>query len=294
MVREVLHALKVSPGMRVIDATVNGGGHSEELAKLLKGEGTLLSIDHDRGALERARKRLEPYGTLVRFAQSNFKDIVRCANEAGIEKADAVLFDLGFSSNQLDASGRGFSFLKDEPLLMTYKETPEITDFTARDIVNSWEESTIADVIYGYGEERHARRIARAIVAARKKSQLETTFDLTRVIEDAVGKRRGKINPATKTFQALRIAVNDELSSLTQGLHGALNLLAPSGCIAVISFHSLEDRIVKNIFRDAQKLGKGNASKKPLVADSKEIKDNPRARSAKLRTFIANSRNESF
>lgn len=283
---EVLDALKVTPGMIVIDATVNGGGHSEQIALRLAGRGKLLCIDQDASALAAARERLAAFGALVCFAESNFKNIRDVAAEVGIERADALLFDLGFSSNQLEHSGRGFSFQKDEPLLMTYRKDPDLGEVTARDVVNDWSEATLADIIYGFGEERQARKIARAIVTSRVEHPIETTSELVRVIEAAIP-RRGKIHPATKTFQAIRIAVNDELSSLSTALQASLKLLAPHGTLAVISFHSLEDRIVKQAFKAAVQQGLGTASKKPITANSKERTTNPRARSAKLRVFQA-------
>jgi 16S rRNA (cytosine1402-N4)-methyltransferase len=286
MTEEVLQALALKPGSVLIDATINGGGHSEAMLRALSGDLKILGIDRDASALRRARERLAQYIGAVKFCESNFKDMERCATETGVVSPDAILFDLGLSSDQLTTSGRGFSFKEDEPLLMTFAEHPGETDFTAAHILNEWGEATIADILFGYGEERQARRIAKAIVARRKKKPFETTHDVVSVIEEVVH-RRGRIHPATKTFQALRIAVNDELTSIREGLTVALRLIAPQGRIAVISFHSLEDRVVKTTFREAQQKGLGATLKKPVFPSSKEVSKNPRARSAKLRLFTA-------
>ncbi|MEK7104808.1 MAG: 16S rRNA (cytosine(1402)-N(4))-methyltransferase RsmH, partial [Patescibacteria group bacterium] len=205
----------------------------------------------------------------------------------------AIIFDLGLSSDQLENSGRGFSFMKDEPLLMTMKENPLPEDLTAIDIVNTWGEKSLADIIYGYGEEKFSRRIARGIVEARVKNKIETTWDLIKVIENNVpiayrkGHAKGRarrLHCATKTFQALRIAVNDELGALQTGLEKGFKVLNRGGRMAVISFHSLEDRIVKRFYKEKQKKGEVILiNKKPIIPKKEEIKNNPRSRSAKLR-----------
>ena len=203
-----------------------------------------------------------------------------------MKTVDAIIFDLGLSSDQLEISGRGFSFTKDEPLLMTMKESPNDEDLTAKEIVNTWEERNLADIIYGYGEERFSRRIAKAIVEARKENEIKTTFELVKIIEGSVpgSYKRGKIHFATRTFQALRIAVNDELGALEEGLAGGLKILKNEGRMGVISFHSLEDRIVKRFFREMKDEGKIKIiNKKPIIAGKEELILNKRSRSAKLR-----------
>ena len=203
---------------------------------------------------------------------------------------DGIIFDLGLSSDQLENSGRGFSFMKDEPLLMQMKnsgkENPSLEDTTAKEVVNTWEEKSLADIIYGYGEERYSRRIAKAIVEARKSGEIKTTFDLVKIIESAVPAvyKRGRLHYATRTFQALRIAVNDELGVLKEGLEKGFNALKKGGRMSVISFHSLEDRITKKFFKELEKEKKAKLiNKKPILAGDEELKNNPRSRSAKLR-----------
>ena len=213
---------------------------------------------------------------------------------------NAILLDLGLSSDELENSGRGFTFQKDEPLLMTMGD-PAKYPFTAATIVNSWKEEDIANVIFGYGEDRYARRIARAIVAYREKKSIETSGELAEIVKSAVptfgrsfNGRPAKIHPATKTFQALRIAVNDELGALKEGLAKGYERLAPGGKMAVISFHSLEDRIVKEFFKDKAKKERSKEgkkadqiiTKKPIIASPQEIAENPRSRSAKLRIIL--------
>jgi len=210
--------------------------------------------------------------------------------DVAIAQVDAVLLDLGISSDQLTGtegagSGRGFSFRYDEPLQMTLASSLETDALTAAEIVNTWSEESLADIIYGFGEERKARVIARALVAAREKKVIETTTELADIVSQAV-RSRGKTHPATKTFQALRIAVNDELGALQDGLAAAKEVLSPGGRIAIITFHSLEDRIVKRVFREWERAGLGVVlQKKPYTADSDEVAANPRSRSAKLRGF---------
>lgn len=285
---EAIEALKVTKGSRVIDGTINGGGHSRKIVELMEGSGTLLGIDLDASALARAKETIGKSAVEVHLFEGNFADMTRFAAEIGVETFTGVLLDLGLSSNQLEESGRGFSFQKDEPLLMTLRSRVRPDAFTAEDIVNTWEEETIADIIYGYGEERFARRIAKGIAQARKEAPITTTARLVEVIRNSTPPpyHRGKPHFATRTFQALRIAVNDELESLRRGLDAALTLLAPGGRLAVISFHSIEDRIVKTTFLAAQKNGRGTIiTKKPIIPTEEETARNPRARSAKLRIF---------
>ncbi len=287
LLQETIDGLALSAGKVAIDATTGGGGHTQALAQAVGPKGTVLAIDRDTDNIARARKRLTNLQAEIHFVLGNFRDIEALAQKAGITAADAIVFDLGWSSFHLD-SGRGFSFKQDEPLLMTYEATPSSETLTAKEIVNTWEEEHIADILYGFGEERFSRRIARAIAAARKEQSIETTGQLVAIIESAVPGwyKHGKIHPATRTFQALRIAVNDELEALERGLSGALSLLANSGRIAVISFHSLEDRIVKRFFKDKQADGWGEiCTKRPITASREEIQQNPRSRSAKLRIF---------
>jgi 16S rRNA (cytosine1402-N4)-methyltransferase len=285
---EILEALNLKQGDTVVDATVNTGGHSKKICDQLGEKGILIGIDLDSSSLLKAEENLDSAKCRVFLQQGNFRNIDSILEVAGIHEANSVLFDLGMSSNQLLESGRGFSFQKDEPILMTFKDDPSDEELTAKEIVNNWDEENIADIIYGYGEERFARRIARAIVESRKKKKVERTTDLVTIIESAVPKwyRSKKIHCATRTFQALRIAVNDEISALREGLDKAFKALAGGGRIAVITFHSIEDRVVKKFFINLSREGKGMVvTKKPIVPTSEEVEKNPRARSAKLRVF---------
>lgn len=287
LMKEVLEALALRPSDTVVDATLGGGGHFIALLAALGEGGTIIGIDADRAAVERGReayaadRRTErPVAHLV---NDNFRNLSRILERLGVGHADAILFDLGWSGFQISAP-RGFSFQSDEPLLMNYSESGE----TAADIVNSSSETALADLIFTYGEERFARPIARAIVEARSKKRILTTGALVAAIKAGTPARyhKQKIHPATKTFQALRIAVNDEVGALREGLSAAINSLAPGGRLAIISFHSIEDRIVKSMLRDAAREGLGALTpKKPIVPTRTEILHNRRARSAKLRVF---------
>lgn len=283
---EAIAALNLARGSSVLDATINGGGHSVEICRRLDGSGVLLGIDLDRDALEKASVRLQDCGVTVHLKEGNYAQMEHLAHAVGVTSFDAILFDLGLSSNQLEEAGRGFSFMRNEPLVMTFSASASEDAITAREIVNEWEETTIADVLYGYGEERFARRIAKAIVEARRQNPIETTNDLVAIIERATPRpyHRLRAHPATKSFQALRIAVNDELESIRKGIEASLRLLAPKGRLAIITFHSIEDRIVKVAFVAAEKERIATVlTKKPIVPTKAEIENNPRARSAKLR-----------
>lgn len=286
---EVVEGLNLSPGNVVIDATVGTGGHAEAIAQRIGKTGMLLAIDVDEHSLALSRERLKDAPGKIIYVRGNFRHLKDLVREAGIREADGVVFDLGWHARQLQ-SGRGFSFKSDEPLLMTLSSDAE-GKITAKDIIADWDEDEIAKLIREYGEERFAGRIARAIVEARTKTSIETARELADIIFGAVPAfyRRGRLHPATRTFQALRIAVNDELGALAEGLDAALDILAPGGRVAAITFHSLEDRIVKRALRDAEDHGRGvRITKKPITPAFDEKKKNPRARSAKLRVFEKN------
>lgn len=283
LLQEVLEYLHIHEGNIVLDATLGGGGHSKHMAAAAGATGTLIGFDADSAAIARAQAALQEAPGTVVLVHSNFKQVASVLDQKGITGINAALFDLGYSSDQLQ-SGRGFTFLKDEPLNMTLSNDPEAV--TAFDAVNTWSEQSIADILYGWGEERYARRIAKEIVRTRAQAPIATTFQLVAAIERAVPKAytRGKIHPATKTFQALRIAVNDEIQTIATALQDVLPHMAPNGRIAVISFHSIEDRVIKNTFRQWEKEGKAQrVTKKPILPSAQEVADNPRARSAKLR-----------
>jgi 16S rRNA (cytosine1402-N4)-methyltransferase len=287
LLHEVIEGLAIEPSDTVVDTTLGGAGHAREIAARLGPKGTLIGFDLDAEAIARAKDALKDASCTVHLVEANFRHIGKELGLLGITSVSKVLFDLGWSAYQLDA-GRGFSFLRDEPLEMTYgiSSLEEKKILTASTIVNEWAEESLADIIYGWGEERYSRRIARAIVAYREKKKIDTSRELAEVIKGAVavGYRHGRIHPATRTFQALRIAVNDELGALKEGLEGAWRMLKSTGRIAVISFHSIEDRLVKQKFMEWEKAGEGlRITKKPLVAGREELEENPRARSAKVR-----------
>ncbi len=267
----------------VVDATFGGGGHTREICKRHK-HVRVVAIDNDAGTWARAHDTFETCN--ISFHNTNFSEIDTALLKEGIEAVDGIVFDLGLSSDQLETSGRGFSFKKDEPLVMTMKEHPSLEDLTAHDVVNEWSEESLTEIVRGYGEEKFAKRIAKAIIQARALAPIDTTFDLVQVIEHAVPAvyRRGRVHFATRTFQAIRIAVNDELRKIEEGLMKGFESLKVGGRLSVISFHSLEDRIVKRFYIKKQKEGVAVViNKKVIVPESEEIKENPRARSAKLR-----------
>ena len=283
MVKEALTLLDLHKGQLVVDATLGMGGHSEALLKAA--DIKLIALDADASATRSGEERLKRFGKRVAIINANFGDLEKVLTHEGVEHIDKIIFDLGWNREQL-ASGRGFSFLRDEPLLMSYGEKPA-SGFTAADILNTWEEKVIADVLFGYGEERYARRIAKAIIARRDIKPFETTFELVEVIRDAVPAhyRHGRLHVATKSFQALRIAVNDELGAIEKGMRGAWKMLSPGGRAVIISFHSIEDRLIKKTFAALAKKDGRLLVKKPLVPTQSEIMNNPSARSAKMRAI---------
>lgn len=276
---ELISGLKIKENETVVDGTLGSGGHSLEICK--KG-GKIIGIDADKKAIERSEEVLKECE--VKFVQDNFRNIDKILDSLGINQVDKILFDLGFNSEQL--IGKGFSFQKDEPLIMTYKENPGKGDITAREIVNNWDEETLRNIFLGYGGEKFSRVIAKKIVELRKERPIESTFDLVEIIKKAVPVwyRHKRIHFATKVFQALRIAVNDEIGALEEGLEKGFQRLEHWGRMAVISFHSLEDRTVKRYFKDLNKEKLAYiVTKKPIRPSREEILKNPRSRSAKLR-----------
>ncbi len=297
MLNECIDGLKIKPNGIYVDATLGMGGHSYEIARRLK-SGRLISIDRDIKAMERAVIRLEPLMDRITLVHGNFRDMNAILNDLGIEKVDGILFDLGVSSPQLDESERGFSYMTDAPLDMRMDQGDSVT---ASDIVNNWTYESLKRIFYDFGEERYAPRIAEAIVRYRENKKIETTLHLVDIIKSAMpgSALREAQHPAKRTFQAIRIAVNEELEAVSEVLGTAANRLGPGGRLAVISFHSLEDRIVKNAIasrengctcpRDFPICVCGftqtlrNISKKPMLPSQAEIEENPRSRSAKLR-----------
>lgn len=281
---EVLSGLQPRPGGFYIDGTVGAGGHASGILERSSPDGRLLGMDLDPVALEAARVRLAIYGERVQLVQASYTRMAEFAPEAS---ASGILLDLGLSSLQMDDPARGFSFQHDGPLDMRYDPRAELT---AAEIVNEWPAEDLAHILFEYGEERHSRRIAKAIHAARP---VHTTRELAEIVSRTVGGRREKIHPATRTFQALRIAVNGELESIQAALPMAVTLLAPGGRLAVIAFHSLEDRLIKQFIRRLARASHPDdasfvpslreVTRRPVEASAAEVAANPRARSAKLR-----------
>jgi 16S rRNA (cytosine1402-N4)-methyltransferase len=294
-----VESLSLKNGDVVVDGTLGGAGHALAIAKQIGTGGTLIGVDADNDAVSRARDvladalptgktsppdALTGTGPTVILINDNFRNLKSALQTHGVVQVDKVLFDLGWSGFQLSA-GRGFSFKSDEPLSMTYSQSQTLT---AGVIVNTWQQQSIEDVLRGFGEERYAKRIAERIVRERENRAISTARDLAEIVKAAVpaSYRHAKIHPATKTFQALRIAVNDEFGALTEGMEGAWQVLRSGGRLAIISFHSSEDRIVKHRFAVWAREGQGNlVTRKPIVPSDAELKENPRARSAKLRVI---------
>ncbi len=298
--KETIEGLKIKEDGIYIDGTVGGAGHSTGIAQRLGKNGRLICLDQDNDAIETARERLKTFGEKVTVIKSNYSQIGKVAQDLQIEKVDGILIDIGVSSYQLDNVERGFSYMKDAPLDMRMdRDNP----LSAKEVVNSYSEDELFGIIKEYGEERFAKSIASRICQSRKEKPIETTMELAGIIRSAIPAkyRQNGANPAMRTFQAIRIEVNDELGILERSLDDMIALLKDGGRLAVITFHSLEDRIVKNAFRTAEnpcicppqfpvcvcgRKSKGRViTKKPLIPDEGEIEKNIRAHSAKLRIF---------
>ena len=286
LLQEVLDGLSIENRDTILDATLNRGGHSIAFCSVAKNL-EIIGLDADSEAVAAATEAFEKSGKKsckYTFVVSNFRRLDSVLDKLNISGVNKILFDLGLSSDQLNSSGRGFSFKGNEPLNMAFDGGG--SDITAEIVVNEWEEGNIADILHGFGEERFGRRIARSIVEARDEKRITTTKQLVDILQKAIPTRHreGKLHYATRTFQALRIAVNDELGALTEGLDKGYGKLKAGGRMAVISFHSLEDRIVKRFFKEKER-GEGSMiiTKKPITPSEDEVKKNPRSRSAKLR-----------
>lgn len=297
LLHESVDALQIKPDGVYVDGTLGGGGHSEQIAMRLRG-GKLICIDQDERAIERASRRLEIYMDRITIVHGNFRELGEILDRLQVQRVDGMLFDLGVSSPQLDETERGFSYMHDAPLDMRMDETQS---FTAREVINGWPEERLRRILFEYGEERYASRIASAIVRRREERPIETTTELSDLIRSAMpaAALREKQHPAKRSFQAIRIAVNDELNALSDMLGVAAERLATGGRLAVISFHSLEDRIVKNAIASREKgctcprdfpvctcgfvQTLRSVTRKPIIASGEELEENPRARSAKLR-----------
>ena len=300
MLEEVIESLAIKPNGIYVDGTLGGAGHSSEIAKRLGPEGRLIGIDQDGEAIAAATKRLEPYKDRVTIVRSNYAQMCQVLKELGISKVDGILLDLGVSSYQLDNAERGFTYREDVPLDMRMDQRQTKT---ARDIVNEYSEMELYQMIRNYGEDKFAKNIAKHIVAARQEAPVETTGQLIEIIKAAIPKkvRATGGHPAKKTFQAIRIELNHELDVLKNNLEDMIDILDDEGRIAIITFHSLEDRIVKNIFRTCERPcicppefpvcvcgreSKGKViTRKPIVPGREELEENSRSKSAKLRVF---------
>ncbi len=298
LLSETIDALCIKPDGVYVDGTVGGAGHSLRIAEKLSAAGRLIGIDQDEAACAAAGERLSAYSDRVTIVRDNFRNFRRILDEQNIEKADGILLDLGVSSYQLDTAQRGFSYMKDAPLDMRMDQRESRT---AADIVNTYPEEELCAILRDFGEERYAKRIAQLIVRRREASPIRTTGELAALVEEAVPRNTGGGHPAKRTFQALRIELNDELRVLTDSLDDMIGTLTEGGRLAVITFHSLEDRIVKNVFRTAEhpcicppdfpvcvcgRKSKGIViTRKPVLPGRKELAENRRAASAKLRVF---------
>ncbi len=300
MLDECLEGLNIKADGIYVDGTVGGAGHSIEIVKRLSGNGRLICVDKDEDALKAAGERLAPYSDRVTFIHDDYKNLVAELDSIGVGKVDGILLDLGVSSYQLDNAERGFSYMKDAPLDMRMDRSQRIS---AYEVVNGYSESELARILFDYGEEKLARQIARNIVRARAEKPIETTLELAKIVEDTYpAKTRWKFgHPSKRTFQAIRIEVNDELSSLGEAVTQMARRLEKGGRMAVITFHSLEDRIVKSAFKELSLActcppdfpvcvcGKVQevelVNKKPIVASEGELEKNSRSQSAKLRVI---------
>ena len=278
MVAEVVQYLITDPKGVYVDATVGGGGHAKAILEKASPQAVLIGIDRDQEAIETASQVLAEFGTRVKLIQGSFSRIAEILIQEKIKTIHGILFDLGVSSRQLDAPERGFSFSQDGPLDMRMDRTQKID---ACQVVNSFSEKELADIFFYYGEERKSRKIARSIVLARQRKPIMTTGELEKIIWDCNPGRRGGIHPATRVFMALRIYVNQELDELPKALASIVQYVKEGARLVILSYHSLEDRIVKNFFRNHDQLEV--ITRKPIIPSQQEIQSNPRARSAKMR-----------
>ena len=296
---ETIKALDIRPDGTYVDGTLGGAGHSYEICRRLSHGGRLVGIDRDEDAIRAASQKLEPFQDKVTIVKDTYEHMADVLGRLGIKEADGILLDLGVSSYQLDTAERGFSYMEDAPLDMRMDQSQKLT---ARDIVNEYSQAQLYRVIRDYGEDRFAENIAKHIVQAREKKPIETTFELVDIIRASIPMKVQKTSghPAKRTFQAIRIECNRELEQLQDSIETMIDLLAPGGVLAIITFHSLEDRIVKSKFREAEnpcicppefpvcvcgRKSKGQALRKPMLPSKEETEENSRSRSAKLRVF---------
>ena len=297
MLQECIDGLNIDPNGIYVDGTLGGAGHSTQILNLISNKGLLIGIDRDEEAICVAKERLKNY-TNTRFVHGNHDDIKQILNDLQIDKVDGILLDLGVSSYQLDERNRGFSYIGNGELDMRMDKSQKLT---AKIVVNKYSEEELANIIYEYGEERFSRSIARKIVEARKQKEIETTDELVKIIEAVVPRKNNEGHPAKRTFQAIRIEVNDEIKPLYNTVVDSIDCLKPGGRLCILTFHSLEDRAVKNAFIDSAgkckcppglpycvcgAVTKGKIiTKKPILPTEKEMNENSRSKSAKLRIF---------
>ncbi len=285
LLKETIFVINPHSGGVYVDMTLGAGGHTRKLLEQSSPNGVVIAFDKDENAIRYASETIKrEFGDRLILMHDNYSNCVKCIKEVGFDKVDGIVMDLGLSSDQIQSRDRGFSFLSDGPLDMRMDKRKSLT---AEEILNGWKEEDIVNILRIYGQERFAGRIARNIV---KKRPIYSTKKLADIVESSVPKSLYKrIHPATRVFQALRIVVNDELENLQKGLMDGIGLLKPSGTVCVISFHSLEDRIVKNIFRDFKHKGELRLiNKKPIIPTKREVHENRKARSAKLRCAVKN------
>jgi 16S rRNA (cytosine1402-N4)-methyltransferase len=283
LLEESMLALELKPGGRYVDGTLGGGTHTRTILERSAPDGRVLSLDVDHTALARAQEQFQSFGTRFQAIERNFRFLDQAVQEAGFGPCDGVLLDLGFSSDELLDPKKGLSFLQEGSLDMRLGPQSNEDGLTAADIVNGWSKQELSTLLQEYGEERFAWKIAEAICKARKSARIVGTLDLVSVIKMAVpaSYEHGRIHPATRTFQALRMAVNDEIPALKQAVQAAASILRPGGRCAIITFHSIEDRVVKHLFQNEELWEP--VAKKPIAPTEAECERNPRARSAKLR-----------
>lgn len=287
LLKQTIDLLDIKSGDIVVDATVGNGGHSKAICEHASGL-TLICIDADQTAIDEASRTLAECSAKKVFVTSYYDQLKNIIDQNHISKVDKILFDLGLRTDQIENADRGFSFKSEGPLKMTFSIDGKGNAVNAYDVVNSWGEENLADIIYGFGEETFSRRIAKAIVEARDEKPIETTKQLADIVYNAVPfwYRHRKIHPATKTFQAIRMAVNRELAQIESSVNDAFEILNSHGRVAVITFHSLEDRLVKRIFHKLVEENRAKfINKKPIAPEDEEIKQNPKSRSAKLRVI---------
>ena len=282
LLKELLELLEIAPGMIVVDATVGGGGHAEAVLEKMRGEGKLIGIDRDPEAIQASQELLKKFGETVALISGRFSALPLYLKQLGISKVNRIYFDLGVSSHQLECGERGFSYKRNGPLDMRMNPNE---GKPVGELIKNLEQAELERIFQEYGEERFSNRVARAIIRERKRGRnLDRTLELAELVKNAVGGSGAWVRSATRVFQALRIYVNQELEELREGLRAGLEVLASGGRIAVISYHSLEDRVVKNFYREKRTAGILRVlTKKPVIPSRVEVLNNPRSRSAKLR-----------